>query len=122
MKIVDFSISRPVSVFIFSVAAVVFGILKWISIGFFLVITVFPLLYMIGLSFKPISELLRNPDGILPSWSDITSLDTRSGEVRLIEVKGLAAATATILWSPNDRRVAEERRDRSLEGDTCPAE
>ncbi len=42
---------------------------------------------------------------------DITSLDTRSGEIRLIEVKGLAAATGTILWSPNEKRVAEDRRD-----------
>jgi len=42
---------------------------------------------------------------------DVTSLDTRSGEMRLIEVKGLAAATGTILWSPNEKRVAEDRRD-----------
>ncbi len=54
----------------------VFGVIKWVSIGFFMVITVFPLLYMIGLSFKPISELFRNPDSFLPSWNDITSLDT----------------------------------------------
>lgn len=53
-----------------------FGVLKWISVAFFLVITVFPLLYMIGLSFKPISELFRNPGNFLPSWSDISSLDT----------------------------------------------
>ena len=31
--------------------------------------------------------------------------------MRLIEVKGLAAATGTILWSPNEKRVAEDRRD-----------
>jgi len=42
---------------------------------------------------------------------DITSLDLGSGELRLIEVKGLAAATGTILLSPNERRVAEDRRD-----------
>ena len=42
---------------------------------------------------------------------DVTSLDPRSGEMRLIEVKGLAAATGTILWSPNEKRVAEDRRD-----------
>jgi len=42
---------------------------------------------------------------------DVTSLDTCSGEMRLIEVKGLAAATGTILWSPNEKRVAEDRRD-----------
>lgn len=42
---------------------------------------------------------------------DITSLDLNSGELRLIEIKGLAAATGTILLTPNERRVAEDRRD-----------
>ncbi len=42
---------------------------------------------------------------------DVTSLDLRSGELRLIEVKGLAAATGSILLTPNERRVAEDRRD-----------
>ncbi len=42
---------------------------------------------------------------------DLTSLDTRSGEMRLIEVKGLAAMTGTILLTPNERRIAEDRRD-----------
>jgi len=42
---------------------------------------------------------------------DITSLDVNSGELRLIEVKGLAATTGTILLTPNERRVAEDRRD-----------
>ena len=42
---------------------------------------------------------------------DVTSLDLRSGELRLIEVKGLAAATGSILLTPNERRVAEDRPD-----------
>ena len=42
---------------------------------------------------------------------DVTSLDVASGQLRLIEVKGLAAATGTILLTPNERRVAEDRRD-----------
>jgi len=42
---------------------------------------------------------------------DITSLDLASGELRLIEVKGLGAETGTILLTPNERRVAEDRRD-----------
>ncbi|NLS45283.1 MAG: DUF3883 domain-containing protein, partial [Firmicutes bacterium] len=41
----------------------------------------------------------------------ITSLDLNSGELRLIEIKGLAASTGTILLTPNERRVAEDRRD-----------
>ena len=42
---------------------------------------------------------------------DVTSLDLASGELRLIEVKGLSAAAGTILLTPNERRVAEDRRD-----------
>ena len=40
---------------------------------------------------------------------DITSLDPQSGDLRLIEIKGLAAATGSILLTPNERRVAEDR-------------
>jgi superfamily II DNA or RNA helicase len=42
---------------------------------------------------------------------DVTSLDLASGDLRLIEVKGLGAPTGTILLTPNERRVAEDRRD-----------
>ena len=42
---------------------------------------------------------------------DITSLDLNSGELRLIEVKGIGASSGTILLTPNERRVAEDRRD-----------
>jgi hypothetical protein len=42
---------------------------------------------------------------------DVTSLDVNSGELRLIEIKGLGAETGTILLTPNERRVAEDRRD-----------
>lgn len=42
---------------------------------------------------------------------DLTSLDLTSGELRLIEVKGIGAESGTVLLSPNERRVAEDRRD-----------
>ncbi len=42
---------------------------------------------------------------------DVTSLDLNSGELRLIEVKGIGAPTGTVLLTPNERRVAEDRRD-----------
>jgi superfamily II DNA or RNA helicase len=42
---------------------------------------------------------------------DITSLDLNSGELRLIEVKGIGEETGTVLLTPNERRVAEDRRD-----------
>jgi superfamily II DNA or RNA helicase len=40
---------------------------------------------------------------------DLTSLDTQTGELRLIEVKGIGAATGEIILTPNERRVAEDR-------------
>jgi len=42
---------------------------------------------------------------------DLTSLDTKTGELRLIEVKGLAASQGQIIITPNEKRVAEDRRD-----------
>jgi hypothetical protein len=42
---------------------------------------------------------------------DLTSLDLNSGELRLIEVKGIGGETGTIVLTPNEKRVAEDRRD-----------
>ena len=42
---------------------------------------------------------------------DLTSLDLNSGELRLIEVKGLSGAAGSVLLTPNEKRVAEDRRD-----------
>lgn len=42
---------------------------------------------------------------------DISSLDLNTGELRLIEVKGIGADSGTIILTPNERRVAEDRPD-----------
>lgn len=42
---------------------------------------------------------------------DVTSLDVSTGELRLIEIKGLAGPTGLIRLTPNEKRVAEDRRD-----------
>ncbi len=42
---------------------------------------------------------------------DITSLDSKSGELRLIEVKGIGAAEGTVFLTPHEHEVAEDRRD-----------
>jgi len=42
---------------------------------------------------------------------DLTSLDTKTGELRLIEVKGIGAAEGTVIITPNEHRVAQDRRD-----------
>jgi hypothetical protein len=42
---------------------------------------------------------------------DLTSLDINSGELRLIEVKGIGEGRGAVLLTPNEKRVAEDRRD-----------
>ena len=42
---------------------------------------------------------------------DITSLDLNSGELRLIEVKGIGDTDGMVLLTPNEYEVAEDRRD-----------
>jgi hypothetical protein len=42
---------------------------------------------------------------------DLMSLDLTSGELRLIEVKGLGDTGGTVVLTPNEHRVAEDRRD-----------
>ncbi|HXF92006.1 MAG TPA: helicase-related protein [Nitrospiraceae bacterium] len=42
---------------------------------------------------------------------DLTSLDPTSGELRLIEVKGIAGESGTVCLTPNEKRIAEDRRD-----------
>jgi hypothetical protein len=42
---------------------------------------------------------------------DLTSLDLKSGELRLIEVKGIGGVEGNIMLTPNERRVAQDRRD-----------
>lgn len=53
-----------------------FAVLKWVSIVFFVIITAFPLLYMIGISFKPIAELFRTPGNFIPSWDQLREAAT----------------------------------------------
>ncbi len=42
---------------------------------------------------------------------DLRSLHLDTGELRLIEVKGIGGHTGTISLTPNEKRVAEDRRD-----------
>jgi len=42
---------------------------------------------------------------------DLRSLHPDTGELRLIEVKGIGGDTGTICLTPNEKRVAEDRRD-----------
>ena len=42
---------------------------------------------------------------------DLTSIDLNSGELRLIEVKGIGSRSGDVMLTPNERRVAADRRD-----------
>jgi len=42
---------------------------------------------------------------------DLTTFDADSGELRLIEVKGLASDEGLVALTPNEKRTAEDRRD-----------
>ncbi len=42
---------------------------------------------------------------------DVTSLDVNTGELRLIEIKGIAAAVGSVMLSPHELEVAQDRRD-----------
>jgi len=42
---------------------------------------------------------------------DLRSLDTKSGELRMIEVKGIGAGDGMVVLTPNEHRVAEDRHD-----------
>lgn len=66
----------------------VLGVLKWGSVVFFVVITAFPLLYMVSLSFKDISEVLRNPGDFFPSWAEVSNLSTYREVLRPVEDGG----------------------------------
>lgn len=52
-----------------------FAVARRVSIVFFLVISVFPMVVMVALSFKPIAALMRSPANILPSPEEF-NLDT----------------------------------------------
>jgi multiple sugar transport system permease protein len=66
----------------------VLGVLKWGSVAFFVVITAFPLLYMVSLSFKDLSEVLRNPGAFFPAWDEIVGFATYREALRPAEDGG----------------------------------
>ena len=65
-----------------------FGVLKWLSIVFFVVITLFPLVYMVALSFKPIQELLLDPAQWWPSLEQVFAFETYEAVLRPVDQGG----------------------------------
>jgi multiple sugar transport system permease protein len=65
-----------------------FGVLKWVSVVFFVVICLFPLVYMVALSFKPIQELLLDPAKWWPTLEQVLSFDTYKTVLRPVDQGG----------------------------------
>ncbi len=65
-----------------------FGIVKWVSIVFFTVISLFPLLYMLALSFKPIQDLLLDPGKWWPTLDQIWGFETYRAVLRPVDQGG----------------------------------
>jgi multiple sugar transport system permease protein len=65
-----------------------FGVLKWMSVGFFVLIAAFPLVYMLALSFKPFAELLVDPARWWPTMEQILSLETYKAVLRPVDQGG----------------------------------
>lgn len=66
----------------------VFGFLKWMSVAFFVVISLFPLIYMVALSFKPIQELLLDPAKWWPTLEQVLSFETYRAVLRPVDQGG----------------------------------
>jgi len=65
-----------------------FGVLKWVSVVFFVIICLFPLVYMVALSFKPIQELLVDPARWWPTLEQVLSFETYKTVLRPVEQGG----------------------------------
>ncbi len=55
-----------------TVESTVITVLKWVGVAFFVVITVFPFLYMLLLSVRPIADLAREPGALLVPFERLT--------------------------------------------------
>ncbi len=62
--------------------------LKWLSVVFFAVIALFPLLYMLALSFKPIQDLLLDPAKWWPTLDQIWGFETYRAVLRPVDQGG----------------------------------
>ena len=54
------------------VETLIISVLKWVGVAFFLVVTVFPFLYMLLLSVRPIADLAREPGRLFVPFERLT--------------------------------------------------
>ena len=76
-------------------------VLKWVGVVFFLVITLFPFLYMVLLSVRPIADLALEPGRLFVPFERLT-FDTYDEVLRSVEEGG--QGFLTFLRNSGDRR------------------
>jgi multiple sugar transport system permease protein len=55
-----------------TIESTIITVLKWVGVAFFVVITVFPFLYMLLLSVRPIADLARDPGALFVPFERLT--------------------------------------------------
>ncbi len=65
-----------------------FAVGRVLSVVFFVAVTVFPLVYMVSLSFKDVSLLLQDPGDFLPTWGEFTRFEPYRRVLRSVENGG----------------------------------
>jgi multiple sugar transport system permease protein len=85
----------------------VLRVLRWVVIAVLIVVTVFPFLYMLLLSIRPIDELLQNPGRIwagpaewtVQTYREVLTSTERGGQgfVRFLTNSAIVATAATLL-------------------------
>jgi multiple sugar transport system permease protein len=85
----------------------VLRVLRWVVIAVLIVVTVFPFLYMLLLSIRPIDELLQNPGRIwagpaewtVQTYGEVLTSTERGGQgfVRFLTNSAIVATAATLL-------------------------
>lgn len=65
-----------------------FAVGRVLSVLFFIAITVFPLVYMVALSFKDVSLLLQDPGDFLPTWAEFSAFEPYRRVLRSVEDGG----------------------------------
>jgi multiple sugar transport system permease protein len=84
-----------------------FGVLRWVCIVIFALVTIFPFYYMVLLSFVPISEILQNPGRLYVPFSEITfetyskvllsPADGGQGFLEFMRNSGLVALSSVVI-------------------------
>ncbi|HBY98438.1 MAG: carbohydrate ABC transporter permease [Ardenticatenaceae bacterium] len=69
------------------------GVLRWVGILFFFIVTAFPFYYMVLLSFRSIQGVLIEPGSLVPDWTLVRSMKTYIDVLRPVSQGGQGFGT-----------------------------